>query len=271
MGGALSGSSKLYAVRDLFEMRILFLGNNWVASHVAGWLRAQGEEIVGLVVHPAEQRSHGVELIRAAAVPTDRVFDGSQIRRHEIVEQIRALNCDIGVSVLFGYILRPQLLDMFPNGCINLHPALLPYNRGAYPNVWSIIDGTPAGVTLHYVDPGVDTGDIIAQMRVEVEPIDTGETLYRKLEHGCIDLFADTWPLVRSGQAPRHEQPQGVGTSHRLQDVRAVDEIQLEQRYRAREILNLLRARTFPPYPSAYFMENGRRIYVRVQLAYEDE
>ena len=90
---------------------------------------------------------------------------------------------------MFGYILRPNFLRLIPRGCVNVHPALLPYNRGAYPNVWSIVDGSPAGVTIHFVDEGIDTGDIIAQAQVVIEPVDTGESLYRKLERGAVALF----------------------------------------------------------------------------------
>jgi len=57
------------------------------------------------------------------------------------------------VSVLFDYILKPDFLGMFPGGTINLNPALLPYNRGQYPNVWSIVEGTPAGATIILATP----------------------------------------------------------------------------------------------------------------------
>ncbi len=252
-------------------MRILFLGNNWVGWQVIQWLQEQNEQIVGLVVHPPEKRKYGDEIIHSAQVGPEYIFNGSRLRRPEVLEAIRALRPDIGLSVLFDYILRPEFLSLFPSGVINLHPAYLPYNRGQYPNVWSIIEGTPAGVTLHYVDTGVDTGDIIAQQQVTVEPVDTGETLYRKLERACVDLFKETWLLIRSGREPRISQDKLEGTYHRTQDVMQIDRIDLDRTYTARELIDVIRARTFPPYPGAYFIHQGRKVYLRLQLLYEEQ
>ena len=252
-------------------MRILFLGNNWVGWQVVRWLCEQNEQIVGLVVHPPHKRKYGDEIIRSAQVSPEYIFDGSQLCQPDVLEAIKALRPHVGLSVLFGYILRPEFLDLFPAGVLNLHPAYLPYNRGAYPNVWSIVERTPAGVTLHYIDAGVDTGDIIAQRQVPVEFVDTGETLYRRLEEACVELFKDTWPLIRSGRATRVSQDEREGTYHCTRDVERIDAIDLDHTYTARELIDIIRARTFPPYPGTYLMHEGRKIYLRLQLLYEEQ
>lgn len=252
-------------------MRILYLGNNWTGWQVLKWLVEQEEQIVGLVVHPPSRQKYTDEILATVRLPPDRIFYGNDLRHKDTLHQIKALCPDIALSVFFGYILRPSFLDIPPKGCLNLHPALLPYNRGAYPNVWSIIEETPAGATLHYIDAGVDTGDIIAQRQVFVEPVDTGETLYHKLDQVCVELFRETWPLVRSGQAPRIPQGALKGTHHRAQDVKRVDCIDLTRTYMARELVNIIRARTFPPYPGAYFIHEGRKVYLRLQLLYEKQ
>jgi methionyl-tRNA formyltransferase len=252
-------------------MRILFLGNNWVGWQVVRWLREQDEQIVGLVVHPPHRRKFGDEIIRSAQVSPEHIFNGAELHQPEVLQAIRALRPDVGLSALFGYILAPEFLDLFPSGVVNLHPAYLPYNRGAYTNVWSIFERTPAGVTLHYIDTGVDTGDIIAQQQVPIEPVDTGEMLYRKLEQECVELFKETWPLIRSGQAPRIRQRSDEGTYHRTKDVERIDYVDLNRKYTARELIDIIRARTFPPYPGAYFIHEGRKVYLRLQLLYEEQ
>lgn len=252
-------------------MRILFLGNNWVSWQVVHWLKEQDELIMGLVMHPPHKRKYGDEIIRDAQVSPDHIFDGSQLHQPKVFELIKALQPDIGLSVLFDYILRPEFLDLFPAGVVNLHPSYLPYNRGQYPNVWSIVERTPAGVTLHYIDAGVDTGDIIAQRQVPVEPVDTGETLYRKLEQVCVELFKETWPLIRSGEASRISQGQLEGTYHRTRDVEQIDHIELDRAYRAGDLIDVIRARTFHPFPGAYFVHRGRKVYLRLELLYEDQ
>jgi len=250
-------------------MRILYLGNNWVGWQVLKWLKKQSEEIVGLVVHPPHNQKYGSEILKAADLPSSGVFDGSELHKPEVTKAIRDLAPDIALSVLFHYILKPEFLAVFPQGIVNLHPAYLPYNRGQYPNVWSIIEGTPAGVTLHYIDVKIDTGDIIAQREVPVEPVDTGEILYRKLEQASVELFQETWPLIKEGKATRMPQSGEAGTYHLTKDVESVDKIDLDRIYIARDLINILRARTFPPYKGAYFTSNGRKVYLSLQLGYD--
>lgn len=252
-------------------MRILYLGNNWVGWQVLQWLKDQGEDLVGLVIHQPQKQKFSEEILQVAALPADRIFDGSLLKEVEIRKAITRLTPDIGLSILFDYILTPDFLDIFRHGVVNLHPALLPYNRGQYPNVWSLVEETPAGVTLHYLDRGIDTGDIIAQKQVAVEPVDTGETLYRKLEKASVQLFQETWPLIKTGAAPRRRQSQDSGTSHRQRDVESIDEIDLRRHYQAGNLINILRARTFPPYKGAYFLADGKKVYIRLQLEYGEE
>jgi len=242
-----------------------------VGWQIVEWLRRQGEDIVALAIHPASRRRYGKQIVDSSGVDPSCIFDASRLDRPETLAAIKKLDPEIGISAFFGYILSREVLDLVPAGYINIHPALLPYNRGAYPNVWSIVDGTPAGVTIHYLDEGVDTGDIVAQRRVAVDLDDTGETLYRKLERAAVDLFKATWPLIRRGDASRVPQNRDAGTCHRVRDVERIDEIDLDRTYTARELINILRARTFPPHTGAYFRHGEQRIHLRLQLLSDAE
>lgn len=251
-------------------MRLLYFGNNWLGWKVLDWLAGQGENVVGLVMHPTEKRKYGEEILKCADLDPKAIIDGSQLQKPENQDIIQKLQPDIGVSVLFAYILERKFIQLFPKGCINLHPAFLPYNRGRNANIWSIVEGRPAGVTLHYIDDGIDTGDIIAQQEVPVDITDTGETLYRKLELAALDLFKMTWPLIRAGEAPRKPQDKSQGNTHEGKDVDQIDEIKLDHNYRARDLINILRARTFPPYAGAYFRHEGKKIHLRIHLTPEN-
>ncbi len=252
-------------------MRIVCLVNNWVGWQVLEALREDGAEIVALVLHPKEKQSFAEEILSAAKLPAERIFCATQLSDPETLKALCALKPDLGLSIFWGSILRKPFLDMLPRGCLNLHPALLPYNRGAYPNVWSIIDGTPAGVTLHYVDEKVDTGDIVAQLSVPVSPDDTGKALYWRLEQACVKLFRQTWPQIKAGTLNRQPQEPHAGTHHRVKDVEKVDAIDLERMYRGRELIDLLRARTFPPHKGAYIEVDGKRIYLSLKLQVEGQ
>jgi methionyl-tRNA formyltransferase len=252
-------------------MRIICLANNRVGYEVLRWLVEQRADIVGLVLHPAHKRKYGDEMQALVNLPDKQIFLGSDLRKPDTVAAIKELNPDIALSIFFDYILKPAFIDLFADGVINLHPSYLPYNRGQYPNVWSIVENTPAGVTLHYIDPGIDTGDIIAQQEVPVYFDDTGRTLYQRLERACIQLFQTNWPLLMNGQLTRTPQNPEGGTYHRTKDVEKIDNIDLDATYLARDLINILRARTFPPYPGAYIEADGHRIYLRLQLLNEDE
>lgn len=251
-------------------MRVFAFANNEVGAEVVRCLRDSGATIVGLAVHPERRGKCRTEIIAASGVAPENVFEGPCLKTAHTVAHLRALAPDIGVSALFGYILRADLLNLFPQGCVNLHPSLLPYNRGAYPNVWSIIDSTPAGVTLHYMDEGIDTGDLIAQQKVPVEAIDDGASLYRKLERASVELFRATWPKIVAGAVIRTPQV-GEGTTHMTADVSRLDEVSLEETYTGRELIDLIRARTFPPHRGVYFREGDRKVYLELRLSYGNE
>lgn len=245
------------------------MGNNWLGLKVLKWLvdlEDPEDELVGLAIHPDESSIYPEKLRETAGLSEERVFDGSRLGDDDVIDAVRSLEPDIGVSVLFGYLLRPPFLDLFENGAVNLHPAYLPYNRGAYPNVWSIVDRTPAGATLHVIDAEVDTGDILAQEEVDVRPSDTGRSLYLRLEQAGLDLFRRAWPQLKDGTLSRTTQSNDEGTKHFARDVEEIDEIDLDATYTGRELIDILRARTFPPHSGAYFEEDGRRIYLRLEL-----
>jgi methionyl-tRNA formyltransferase len=126
-------------------------------------------------------------------------------------------------AVSHGYrlILGRAVLDRLPDRVVNLHISLLPYNRGADPNLWSVLDDTPSGVTIHYIDPGVDTGDLIAQREVPLADDDTFATSYARLQDTMVTLFQEHWASIAAGACARRPQPPG-GTVHRAADQAAV-------------------------------------------------
>lgn len=252
-------------------MDILLLANNWPGLQVAEYLRAQGEEIVGLGVHAPDRQRFTAEIIAAAAVPPDRIFEGTTLNNPETVQRIREWRPQIIVSAFWGYILGPEVISIPPGGCINMHPGYLPYNRGMNPNVWPIVEGTPAGVTIHYIDSGIDTGDIIARREVPLLATDSGGSLYARTLTEIVDLFQTVWPAIKGGTAPRIPQEDHLATHHRASDVDTLDRLDLGASTTARDVLNRIRARTYEDRTYAYFDEQGKRVYVSVTLSESPE
>jgi len=128
-----------------------------------------------------------------------------------------AYSPDCIVSYGYRHIIKNDVLLRYTVRAINLHISYLPWNRGADPNFWSFVEDTPKGVTIHYLDEGVDTGDIIVQKRVTFSESDTLRTSYDKLQEEIQALFKDNWASIRTGGCHRKRQ-QGKGTFHKLKD-----------------------------------------------------
>lgn len=121
------------------------------------------------------------------------------------------------VSYGYRYILRRDVLDRFPGRAVNLHISYLPFNRGSDPNLWSFLEDSPKGVTIHLLDEGVDTGMILRQREVAMQPDDTLATSYARLSTAIEDLFEAMWPAFVAGEVPPTPQV-GAGSVHRLKD-----------------------------------------------------
>jgi hypothetical protein len=117
------------------------------------------------------------------------------------------------ISYGYPYIIKEPHLSKYKNRIVNLHVGLLPWNRGASPNFWSWFDSTPKGVTIHYVDAGLDTGDIIAQEQVLFPPNVTLATSYMHLRETIETLFAKMWPRIKDGNYIGLKQSPG-GSGH---------------------------------------------------------
>lgn len=249
-------------------MRYVYLANGLLGLEILRWLVDCGDRPTGLVIHSPKRAKCRQEIVESAKLPKEQVLEAPALQTDRGIAWLKAQQPDWMISVLFGYILKPDVLAIPRFGVLNLHPALLPYNRGAYPNVWSIVDRAPAGATLHHIDAGIDTGGIAAQRELPVYETDTGATLYARLEDACIALFKEAWPAIRTNKVGRRPQV-GPGTFHRVADTDRIDRIDPDRMYRARDLIDILRALTFPPYKGAYLDLGDRRIYLRLELTEE--
>lgn len=127
---------------------------------------------------------------------------------------------DYIISYRYRYMIKKDVLSAFPNKVLNLHISLLPYNKGADPNLWSFLEDTPKGVTIHLVDEGLDTGPIMAQKEIFFNLSEDNYTLrksYEILNYQILELFKKTWPEIRSGKVQPIYQ-KGEGSFHLAKD-----------------------------------------------------
>ena len=124
---------------------------------------------------------------------------------------VKGQSFDFGLSYRYKIIISQDIIDYFRGKLINMHISFLPWNRGSDPNLWSYIDNTPKGVTIHRVDAGIDTGDILLQQEVSIDlETDTLRTSYDKLSHAVEDLFiANVDALLNNNIIPKKQSDGG--------------------------------------------------------------
>ena len=146
---------------------------------------------------------------------------GCVVRTWEGVLVPEALASDMPewiISYNYRHIVKSDVLRMLPGRVINLHISLLPWNRGADPNLWSFLEDTPKGVSIHLIDTGLDTGPLIAQRKMNFDPLkETLATSYSKLHAEIQALFRESWDMLLAGKMPGQSQQSG-GSFHTMKD-----------------------------------------------------
>jgi methionyl-tRNA formyltransferase len=186
---------------------------------------------------------------------------------------IRRLNPDLMISAGFKYIVPNDVLQIPELGTVNLHHSYLPYNRGYNPDVWSIIEQTPAGVSIHYMTPEVDQGEIIDRREVETTPADTSKSLYERLEKHQVDIFKSNWEKIKNNSAEsiKQDKYEAEGTFHYKQDFIELWEINENESVKVGAFIDRLRALTHPPYNNAYFKRDGEKYYIDIEITPESD
>ena len=124
------------------------------------------------------------------------------------------------ISYNYSYIVGADVIESLRGRIVNLHASFLPWNRGASPNFWSFVENTPKGVSIHFMDEGLDTGDLIAQEELFVnEEEETFSSSYQVLNELMIRLFCRVWPKLLEGK-PAGRKQEGVGSIHTMKDFK---------------------------------------------------
>ncbi|PJE22318.1 MAG: hypothetical protein CK431_17205 [Mycobacterium sp.] len=154
--------------------------------------------------------------------------------------------------------------------CVNVHPGLNPYNRGWFPQVFSIIDGQQAGVTIHEMDGQLDHGPIIVQRECPIESWDTSGSVYARLLAIERELVLEHFAAIRDGSY--RAQPMATeGNLHLKKDFERLRQLDLDEQGSFGQFLNRLRALTHDEFRNAWYVDSsGRKVFVRVVLEPED-
>lgn len=159
---------------------------------------------------------------------------------------------DVICSVYYRYIIKPDVIRAADGKIFNLHPALLPAYRGCSSLTWAIINGeSQCGYTYHYIDESCDTGRIILQERVDIEPFDTQLSLYNRVMFKSMEKFLDAFDFVDEGEKGVEQK----GTASYYKRGCPCDGI-IDPSWERDKIERFIRAMIYPPYKAASYKGN---------------
>ena len=244
-------------------MKIVYMGTPPFAVPPLQSLISAGHEVVGVVTRIDRPAGRGKVLtpppVKVAAgqsgVP---VFQPKRVREPESIAQIRAMGPDVIVVAAYGQILPGEILALPKYGCVNIHASLLPAYRGAAPINWAIINGeTRTGITIMQMDEGMDTGAVLAQESIPIDPRDTTGTLAEKLSQIGSWLVVDSLSRIEAGEISPVPQDPAKATYAPL--LKKEDGL-IDWEAAAAEIHN--RVRGLSPWPGAFSFLDGAMVKV---------
>lgn len=244
-------------------MRVLFMGTPDFAVPCLRALVDAGYEVVGVVSQPDRPHGRGRKLVptpvAAAAMELGLpLFQPEKVSDPIFVERARDLAPDVLVVVAFGQILKKPLLSLPRLGCVNVHASLLPKYRGGSPVQHTLLNGeTVTGVTTMLLDEGMDTGPMLLQQKVPIDPDDDSGDLLERLSHVGADLLLYTLPALAEGRlepAPQDPAKATYAPNLKREDARIHWEAAAER------IRNQIRA--FSPKPGAWTAINEHELKV---------
>jgi methionyl-tRNA formyltransferase len=244
-------------------MKIIYMGTPLFAVPPLLALAAAGHEIEGVVTRVDKPAGRGRVLVAPPVKLTARekgfnVFQPRRVREQEFLEVLRTLAPDVIVVAAYGQILPREILSLPRYGCLNIHASLLPLYRGAAPINWAIVRGeTRTGITIMQMDEGMDTGAILLQEGIPIEPQDTAGKLTDKLSVLGARLIITALQGVESGTLTAIAQDGSRATHAPL--LKKEDGL-IDWKLPAMEIHN--RIRGLSPWPGAYGFLDGKIVKI---------
>jgi methionyl-tRNA formyltransferase len=251
-------------------MRIVFIGTGEIGVPTLQALLKSEHEIVAVVTQPDKPVGRA-QLVEPSAIKKALtggaaggrplslpILQPARIKERQAIEEIRALEPNIIVVAAYGQILPADVLEIPKIGCLNLHASLLPHWRGAAPIQAAIVAGDrETGITVMYMDEGLDTGDIMLQRKTTILPSDTGRSVHDRLANIAPDTLLNALRLLAEGNAPRIPQDNTLATyAPKLKR----EDGKIDWSESADVIERKIRA--FNPWPGAYMTIDGRNLKI---------
>jgi methionyl-tRNA formyltransferase len=244
-------------------MRIVFIGTGDIGLPTLRALLQSEHEVVGVVTQPDKPVGRA-QLVEASPIKKALftmkipVLQPARIKDPQAIEEIRALTPDVIVVMAYGQILPRDVLEIPKIACLNLHASLLPRWRGAAPIQAAIAAGDrKTGITVMYMNEGLDTGDILLQRTIDILPADTGGSLHDRMANVGPETLFQSLELLAEGSAPRIAQDNALAT-YAPKLKREDGKIDWSE---PAEVIER-KVRAFNPWPGALMKYGGRNLKI---------
>ncbi len=244
-------------------MNLIFCGTPQFAVPTLEKLVAENFPIQLVITNPDEPRGRGHRVQPSPVKETAlrhglAVYQPAKLKTDETRNFISQYRPDAIVIVAYGHIVPQWMIDLPPQGCINLHASILPKYRGAAPIAWALVRGEKeTGVTTMKIDAGMDTGDMLLERREPVRDDDTTETLGERLSLIGADLMIETLRQLERGEvAPRPQNSDLATLAPRLKK----EDGRMDWAQPAEELAR--RVRGFAPWPGAFTSFRGKHLHI---------
>ena len=238
-------------------MNILFLGDGqWARISLKNMINMKDINVVGIVLRYNKPDRELEAIGKGNNIP---IYMEKDINNHEVIDKFANFNIDLGVSMSFDQIIKVKLRNISKHGFINCHAGKLPNYRGRNILNWALInDEKEIGITAHYIDDGIDTGDIISQAIIPIEESDNYATLLNKAIAKCPEVLIDAIYKIKDNRVKTIKQSHINGSYFSYR--RDGDEL-IDWNWESRRIYNFIRA-LVDPSPGAQTYLDEKKIYI---------
>ena len=179
---------------------------------------------------------------------------------------LKKINADIFVLGWWKHILSKEQIKLANKVCINCHPSFLPFSRGKHYYFWNFVDNSPAGATIHIVDEKIDHGKICFQTRVKKEWEDNAFSMVKKSRKALINLYKKNLNKILLLNFKTYNNKVKKGTFHFSNEIKKKSRINLNKKYTARELINIIRGCGGFKSNLAYFRDSGVNYYIDISI-----
>lgn len=253
-------------------MRIAFMGTPDFAVPALRALVDAGHEVVCVYTQPPRPAGRGKKYVDSPVAKVAQslglsVQTPDRFRNPDCLQAFKALNLDVAVVVAYGQILPQEALDAPKFGCLNIHASLLPRWRGAAPIHRAVMAGDKeTGVAIMQMEAGLDTGPVLSEERILIDPTDTTGDLHDKLKILGAELIVETLANVEKGKIQAQVQPDGGVTYAKKIDK---SESRIDWHRSALEICQHIHG--LSPFPGAWTLFGDERLKIHRAMVAPDK